>query len=78
MKDPNAWKYEDRLDFDGKVLKIGDIVAAWDTYFNHFYKGKVIKFTPLKVKIKLNRYPELTGFKGVDTTRYAEQLIKIK
>jgi len=78
MEDPNAWKYEDRLDFTGKVLKIGNVVAAWDTYFSQFYKGKIVKFTPKKVTLRLNRYPEMKDFKGMTTTRYADQLIKIK
>ena len=76
-KDPNAWRYEKRLDFDGKELKIGDIIVTLSPYYRELEKAKIIKITPKKISVQMTRYDDSDEFNGEITTRYSEQVIKL-
>lgn len=71
MADPRAYLYEDRLDFLGNKLTVGDEVALINPWYRELVKGTLIKILPktLKIKFKL-------GNSDRETTRYSEQVIK--
>jgi len=76
-KDPNAWRHEKRVDFDGKELKIGDIIVTLSPYYRELEKAKIIKINPKKISVQMDAFKERDKFNGPITTRYASQVIKL-
>jgi hypothetical protein len=60
-------------DIFGKTLEVGDIVAFNPPSYKGLIKGKVLGFTPLKVKIEY--YYSGTG-KNTTTVQWPRDLVK--
>jgi hypothetical protein len=76
MKDPNEWKYMERLDFADRPIKLGNIVAIISPYYRDLVKAKVTKITPAKVQVQLYSDKD-KKFNGRKTSRYSEQMLKL-
>lgn len=61
-----------KRDFLGRELNLGDYVMYMKQYSREFGMGKIIKFTPQKVRVKYGNHDWL------EILQTAEQLVKVE
>ena len=68
----DKFKYlrEDRLDFLGNKIVVGDDIVVINPWYRDLVRAKIIKITPKMITVKLND-------RNGTTTRYSEQTVKI-
>ena len=61
-----------KRDFLGRELNLGDYVIFMKQHYREFGMGKIIKFTPQKVRVKYG------NFDWMEILQTAEQLCKVE
>lgn len=61
-----------KRDFLGRELAVGDYVMFMKQHYREFGMGKIIKFTPQKVRVKYG------NFDWMEILQTAEQLCKVE
>jgi hypothetical protein len=58
-------------DFLGRELNLGDYVIFMKQHYREFGMGKIIKFTPQKVRVKWGTSEQLVKVEGEEVFAYA-------
>ena len=64
---------EQKVDFLGKVLSVGDTVVFMQIGYRNFLKGKIVKMSNKKATIEHER----ANIGGTQTLQFYNQLIKV-
>ena len=61
-----------KRDFLGRELNLGDYVIFMKQHYREFGMGKIVKFTPQKVRVKYGNHDRL------ELLQTADQLVKVE